>query len=38
MVKTAGSYTATAPVSPSGDWIMQMVAFRTPTVAQFCRQ
>ena len=31
MVKTAGSYTATAPVSPSGDWIMQMVAFRTPT-------
>jgi hypothetical protein len=30
MVKTTGSYTATAPLSPSGPWIMQMVAFRTP--------
>jgi hypothetical protein len=29
MVTAAGSYTATAPVSPSGPWIMQMVAFRT---------
>jgi hypothetical protein len=28
MVTTAGSYTATAPLS-SGTWIMQMVAFRT---------
>jgi hypothetical protein len=31
MVKTTGSYTATAPLSPSGQWIMQMVAFRTPS-------
>jgi hypothetical protein len=30
MVTSAGSYSATAPVSPSGSWIMQMVAFRTP--------
>jgi hypothetical protein len=30
MVKATGSYTATAPLSPSGPWIMQMVAFRTP--------
>ena len=29
-VTTTGSYSATAPVSPSGPWIMQMVAFRTP--------
>jgi IPT/TIG domain/Fibronectin type III domain len=29
-VAAIGSYTATAPVSPSGAWIMQMVAFRTP--------
>ncbi|PYX11846.1 MAG: hypothetical protein DMG84_23065 [Acidobacteria bacterium] len=28
VVTTTGSYTATAPVSPSGQWIMQMVAFR----------
>ena len=28
MVATAGSYSATAAVSPSGKWIMQMVAFR----------
>ncbi|HXM51391.1 MAG TPA: hypothetical protein VN956_26345, partial [Pyrinomonadaceae bacterium] len=28
VVTTIGSYTATAPVSPSGQWIMQMVAFR----------
>ena len=31
MVTATGSYTATAPVSPAGQWIMQMVAFRTPT-------
>ena len=30
MVSSAGSYAAMAPVSPSGPWIMQMVAFRTP--------
>jgi len=30
MAKATGSYTATAPLSPSGPWIMQMVAFRTP--------
>ena len=29
MVTTAGSNTATATVSPAGQWIMQMVAFRT---------
>ncbi|MGB8887736.1 MAG: Ig-like domain-containing protein [Candidatus Korobacteraceae bacterium] len=29
MVTTVGSYSATAPISPSGQWIMQMVAFRT---------
>ena len=28
MVTATGSYSATAPVSPSGRWIMQMVAFR----------
>ena len=28
MVTARGSYSATAPVSPSGEWIMQMVAFR----------
>ncbi len=28
MVNSIGSYTATAPVSPTGPWIMQMVAFR----------
>jgi fibronectin type 3 domain-containing protein len=33
MVAAMGSYSATAPVSPSGGWIMQMVAFRTPTGA-----
>ena len=31
MVTSIGSYSATAPVSPSGAWIMQMVAFRTPS-------
>jgi len=31
MVTAAGSYSATAPVSPSGQWIMQMAAFRTPS-------
>ena len=41
MVTATGSYSATAPVNPSGQWIMQMVAFRTasgvtvpPTVSQ----
>jgi hypothetical protein len=29
MVTATGSYSATAPDSPSGPWIMQMVAFRT---------
>ena len=33
MVTATGSYSATAPVSPSGQWIMQMVAFRTPSGA-----
>ncbi len=28
MVTARGSYIATASVSPSGQWIMQMVAFR----------
>jgi len=28
MVTATGSYSATAPVSPSGQWIMQLVAFR----------
>ena len=32
MVTSTGSYTATASVKPSGQWIMQMVAFRTPPV------
>jgi len=31
MVTATGSYSATAPVTPSGEWIMQMVAFRTPS-------
>ncbi len=31
MVSTTGSYAATAPLMPSGWWIMQMVAFRTPS-------
>jgi len=30
MVTVVGSYNATAPITPSGLWIMQMVAFRTP--------
>jgi fibronectin type 3 domain-containing protein len=30
MVTTAGSYSAAAPLSSAGPWIMQMVAFRTP--------
>lgn len=29
MVAATGSYSATAPVSPASQWIMQMVAFRT---------
>src|SRR5262249_2752490 len=28
IVTAIGSYTATAPVSPSGGWIMQLVAFK----------
>jgi phosphodiesterase/alkaline phosphatase D-like protein len=28
IVTTVGSYAASAPVSPAGNWIMQMVAFR----------
>jgi len=34
-VTSAGGYSATAPVSPSGSWIMQMVAFRTPVTGTF---
>ena len=30
-VTAIGSYSATAPLSSSGPWIMQMVAFRTPS-------
>jgi Protein of unknown function (DUF4038)/IPT/TIG domain/Putative collagen-binding domain of a collagenase len=30
-VTSSGSYSATAPDSPSGPWIMQMIAFRTLT-------
>jgi Abnormal spindle-like microcephaly-assoc'd, ASPM-SPD-2-Hydin len=33
MTTATGSYSATAPISPSGQWVMQMVAFRTPAVA-----
>jgi hypothetical protein len=32
MVTAAGSYSATAPLSRSGLWLMQMVAFRTSAV------
>ena len=35
MVTATGSYSATAPVNPSGAWIMQMVAFRTPSAGSF---
>jgi hypothetical protein len=28
IVTATGSYTATAPTSPAGPWIMQMAAFR----------
>ena len=31
MVSVAGSYAATAPLNQSGPWVMQMVAFRTPS-------
>jgi hypothetical protein len=34
MVTATGSYSATAPLSSSGAWVMQMVAFRTPSVSQ----
>src|SRR6185503_15029141 len=30
-VTVTGSYSAVAPLNPSGQWIMQMVAFRTPS-------
>ncbi len=30
MVTATGRYSATAPVHPSGPWIMQLIAFRTP--------
>jgi fibronectin type 3 domain-containing protein len=32
MVAAAGSYSASAPLDPSGPWIMQAVAFRTPAI------
>jgi len=32
LVAAAASYSATAPLSSAGSWIMQMVAFRTPVV------
>jgi phosphodiesterase/alkaline phosphatase D-like protein len=32
IVSTAGSYTATAPLSAAGGWIMQLVAFKAATV------
>jgi hypothetical protein len=28
IVTSTGSYSATAPIGPPGQWIMQMVAFR----------
>ena len=31
MVSAIGSYSATAPITPSGRWVMQMVAFRAAT-------
>ena len=31
MVTATGSYSASAPLSSSGPWIMQLVAFRTPS-------
>jgi len=33
VVTAAGSQTATAPVSPSGQWVMQLAAFRAATLA-----
>ena len=33
MVSVAGSYAATAPLNQAGPWVMQMVAFRTPSGA-----
>jgi hypothetical protein len=35
MTSTAGSYSASAPLTASGQWIMQMVAFRTPGAGGF---
>jgi Protein of unknown function (DUF4038)/Putative collagen-binding domain of a collagenase len=29
----AGSYNATAPIAPAGNWVMQLVAFRAATVS-----
>ena len=37
MVTATGSYSATAPLSTSSQWIMQMVAFRTPVWNQHTR-
>jgi hypothetical protein len=34
MVTATGAYSATAPLSSSGEWVMQMVAFRTPSAPQ----
>jgi uncharacterized membrane protein len=34
-VTATGSYSATAPDNPSGPWIMQMVAFRTPVAGNY---
>ena len=34
MVTVTGSYSATAPLSSSGSWVMQMVAIRTPSASQ----
>ena len=33
VVTAVGSYTATAPMSSSGDWVMQMAAFRAATLS-----
>jgi fibronectin type 3 domain-containing protein len=33
MVTASGSYSANAPLSSAGPWIMQMVAFRTPSLS-----
>jgi hypothetical protein len=33
VVTTTGSYSATAPLSPSGAWVMQMVAFKAASMS-----